>query len=116
MIPTLYGQTITVSFRGATALHGARYTATAVNPKTGNYNWRSVPQQLDRGIVDLITDAALAWLDHCQPDPWTIVGVAQNGTDRDSWHVFTVPLYMGYGLRQIGQNAIDAGKVMAAAT
>ena len=115
MTPTLYGQTITVNFRGATELHGARYTATAVNPKTGNYNWRSVPQQLDRGIVDLITDAALAWLDDCQPEPWTIVGFAQNGTDRDSWHVFAVPLFTAYGLRQIGENAIYAGRAMAAA-
>ena len=113
--PIIFGDAITVSFRGATALRGARYTATAVNPKTENYNWVSVPQNLGDGILTLITKAAQLWLDKHRPD-WAIVGVAQNGTDKDSWQVFTVPLYMAYGLRQIGQNHIDAGKELATAS
>ena len=113
MTPTLYGQTITVNFRGATGLHGARYTATSVNPETGNYNWVSVPQALHIGVATLIAQAAQLWIDKHQQQ-WAIVGIAQNGIDKDSWHVFTVPLYMAYGLRQIGQNAIDAGKALAA--
>ena len=111
--PIIFGEAITVSFRGATALRGARYTATAVNPKSGNYNWVSVPQDLDSGILTLITKAAQLWIDKHRQD-WAVVGVAQNGLDRDSWQVFTVPLYMAYGLRQIGQNHIDAGKELAA--
>ena len=112
--PIIFGDAITVSFRGATALRGARYTATAVNPKTENYNWVSVPQNLGDGILTLITKAAQLWLDKHRPD-WAIVGVSQKGTDPDSYTVFTVPAYMAYGLRELGQNAIDAGKAMAAA-
>ena len=115
MIPTLYGQTITVSYRGATFKHPDRYVATAVNPETRNYNWASVSRRPIQSPLEQITDAALAWLDKCQPEPWVIVGVAQNGTDSDSWQVFTVPQHMAYGLRDIAQGAVDAGHAMAAA-
>ena len=68
---------------------GARYTATAVNPKT-KHNWVSVPQNRGRDFT-LITKAAQLWLDkHRAGHRWR----SQNGTDKDSWQVFTVPLYM----------------------
>jgi hypothetical protein len=116
MIPTLYGQSITVNFRGATGLRGSRWVATAVNPETRNYNWVSVSYDHTRSVVEQVTDAAMGWLDKCQVKPWVIVGVSQNGTDPDSYTVFTVPAYMGHGLIEIGQNTVDASKAMAAAT
>ena len=113
MQTTLYGQTITVNYRGATALKGSRWVATAVNPETRNYNWVSVSYDCSRSVVEQVTDAAMGWLDKCHAKPWLIVGVSQNGSDPDSYSVFTVPAYMAHGLRDIGQGAIEASKEMA---
>ena len=111
--PIIFGDAITVSFRGATALKARATRRRPSIPKQKTTTGFQCRRTRD-GILTLITKAAQLWLDKHRPD-WAIVGVSQKGTDPDSYTVFTVPAYMAYGLRELGQNAIDAGKAMAAA-